>query len=234
MPTKINHSLTTAYDSNTRPHHDLNPVTYGNNKKIRKLLHDDFAFLPISYRNPGFLFRGLEVGLSDACTTGYFALNRGAHSLAHLERELNVILVSADFSDAFSVTRIWEAHEDAVIMALPADYFWVRYQQHQAATLGFAEPGVVFKYPFLCEAIALQDIACFIIGPHHAAKLTNALVRLTDKTSGDLCQRLIVVDDDCANLSRQALEQYLENRLQERQIVGAVPIQVKDFPTKSA
>ena len=226
-----NPSLTTAYVSNTRQYTPKRVVAYEHNESIKSLLSRDYSFLPVSYQNSGYLFRGLACGLNAACETGNFSLNQGEHALAHLERELGVILVSADFSDAYSVSQFWDSMDDAVIVMIAADYFADRYRQHQAATLGFAEPGVVFKYPFLYQDIPLVDVDYFIVGAKAAAKLRAAVSIANGVASKTIEGKLIVVEDECRNLSRSALAAQLEQSILDKGITPAQPVQVQDYPT---
>ena len=226
-------ALTTAYTSNTRTAASNRTVSYDGNATIRRLLIDDYSFLPVCYRSPGFLFRGLSSGLRQACDSGQFGLNHGTHALAHLERDLGVHLVSADFSDAYTVSRLWECGDDGVILILRADYFSDQYQRDQAATLGFAEPGVVFKYPFFCNAINLPDVAYFIVTPNGAESVLKAFAVMGRPRSQSLRERLIVFGHDHRDISRQSLGQYLKECLADRQIDSATMIQVESYPQRS-
>ena len=233
-------SQTTAYQSNTRESCNRTIVQYAQNDKIKSLLENDYAFLPLSYRAPGFLFRGLDSGINDGIRKGEFALNEGSHSLAALERELGVVLVSADFSDALSVSRLWEGHDDGGILVIPASTFDKHYIQHNAATLGFAEPGVVFKYPFFTNPIPINDIAYLIVHQKQADKLVNAAndarppvdASNNPATSGDISDRLIVIDDDNSLAKRGNLNEYLNECLANKSVSKATAIQVEKYPRK--
>ena len=226
-------SLTTAYTSNTRTTASNRAVSYDRNATIRRLLINDYSFLPVCYRSPGFLFRGLASGLRQACDSGQFGFNHGSHALAHLERELGVHLVSADFSDAYTVSRLWERDDDGVIMILKADYFSDRYQLDQAATLAFAEPGVVFKYPFFCNPINFQDVAYFIVTPSGAESVLKGFAGMGQGENQSLRERLIIFGQDQTDISRQSLGQYLEQCLADRQIGSATMTQVDSYPQRS-
>lgn len=233
MPKNPDATLTTAYASNTRSGSKLQKrVNYDRNDKIRRLLEADHSFLPICYRSPGFLFRGLEIGLSAACENGHFSLNRGDHTLAHLERDLGVLLVSADFSDAYTVSRLWKSADDGVILALKGDYFAEAYARHKAATLAFAEPGVLFKYPFLCDPIDIRDVAYFIVKRTGAEILNQALKAGGENTASNSSPKLILADSVDGRMSRQALSQYLEACLDERKIISASMLKVDDYPQR--
>ena len=229
-----NPALTTAYVSNTRTRLSERAVSYDRNDEIRRLLMNDYSFMPVCYQGPGFLFRGLEGGLGLACEKGHFGLNTGDHALAHLERELGVLLVSADFSDAYTVSRLWESGDDAVILILNADYFFEQYQRHHAATLAFAEPGVIFKYPFLCNAIAVEDIAYFIVSSAGAELLNKTFEAGQNHLFESLRNKLIVLDNEHNAVSRQSLGQHLQRCLDLREIAGAKTMHVEDYPRKSS
>ncbi|MGR8950308.1 MAG: hypothetical protein ACU84Q_19865 [Gammaproteobacteria bacterium] len=231
MPTR-HRSQTTAYGSNTREHKSIQAVSYCANEKIRSLLIRDYSFLPVTYQEPGFLFRGLEHGLTAACESGKFSLNQGKHSLAFLERELGVLLISADFSDAYTVSRLWESTNDAVILVLRANYFAARYARHEAATLGFAEPGVVFKYPFVCEDIALKDVGYFIVGDNGAARLRQSFTYESHDAEKLLEDKLIVIGKDCDEFSRQTLNEYIVQELANENVTSAAMVQAHSYPTK--
>ena len=237
-------SQTTAYQSNTRERRSQSPVSYLHNPNIKALLETDYAFLPISYRSPGFLFRGLESGLNEGVANGEFGINQGSHSLAALERELGVLLVSADFSDALTVSRIWESNSDAGILVIAAEIFGAYYEQHKAATLGFAEPGVVFKYPFFTDNLFLDEIAYLIVCQNQGKVLKNSFEEKNSPISSsdgtclgkssfqEFAERLIVIEDDDAIVSRSALSKYLTRRLADKQIEKATAMHVEHYPRK--
>jgi hypothetical protein len=228
-------SQTTAYELNTRANSPNTPISYHENRKIRSLLERDYAFLPLSYTSPGFLFRGLDSGLRAGISKGQFGLNANDHPLAALERELQVLLVSADFSDSLAVSRLWESVTDAGILVISADVFARSYTQHQAATLGFAEPGVVFKYPFFTHELSVDDISYFIVQRDQAEALENDL---KDSPNGkaladEIQQRLIVIDDSLGPFTRHALNEYLTQRLIDKHIGKTTAVQVNRYPRRS-
>lgn len=153
-------ALTTAYASNTRPRgaDSAAPRATGWHPAIARLVARDHAFLPLVYDTPGCLFRGLDSGAAALLRSGRTALSDGAHALNALERELGVVLVSADVSDALSVARLWEHDGDACVLAFDAAYFAAEARAGRAAVLGFAEPGVVFRYPCLARPLPLSAV----------------------------------------------------------------------------
>ena len=61
------------------------------------------------------------------------------------------------------MARFWENSHDAYIAALRSVDFNAQVKARRAAVLGFAEPGVVFKYPFLTRAPRLFEIEYLIV-----------------------------------------------------------------------
>ena len=128
---------------------------------IRLLVERDFAFLPLRYAGDGCLFRGLDATAAEAFLAGELILNRSEHSLAALERDLGVMLMSQDLSDALAVARPWDADGAALILAIPTREFASAADAGRAAVLGFADPGVVFRYPFLCGPCPARVPTCW-------------------------------------------------------------------------
>ncbi|MGR8921140.1 MAG: hypothetical protein ACU85V_16100 [Gammaproteobacteria bacterium] len=126
---------------------------------VRELVARDYAFLPLGYAPPGCLFRGIDGGLAAALAAGHFGLNAGAHALAALEREAGVMFLSQDLSDALSVARPWAGPGDVAVLVVPAAVFAARAAAGEAAVLGFADPGVVFRYPFVTAPLELGELA---------------------------------------------------------------------------
>ena len=131
--------------------------------RIEQLIARDFAFMPVSYKE-GMLFRGID-NWHATLESEVIGLNHGNHSLAQLERDADVVFVSQDLSDAISVARPWEVDAGAVV-GIPASYFARAFARGQAAVLAFADPGVVFRYPFFAEPVPLSEIrAMWVVDP---------------------------------------------------------------------
>lgn len=159
-------TLTTAYASNTRAgagRAGSASVHSGWCGAIARLVAGDHAFLPLRYGPSGCLYRGVDSGASALLTAGESGLAAGAHALNRLERELGVVLVSADLSDALSVARLWEAGRDACVIAFDAAHFAHEARAGRAAVLAFAEPGVVFRYPLLALPLPLDAACCVFV-----------------------------------------------------------------------
>lgn len=167
---------------------------------IQQLIVRDFAFLPLTYAAPGYLFRGIDHGLTEAVQSGAFGFNEGIHPLAALERDTAVVFVSQDWSDALAVTRLWDNPGDAAILVIPAALFANHHADGAAAVLAFADPGVVFRYPFFCQPLALSDVAQIIIHPDRLDEVT-ALLPNDPKRSSPL---FIAPEVNAGDISRES------------------------------
>ncbi|MGE0485651.1 MAG: hypothetical protein AB7Q81_16010 [Gammaproteobacteria bacterium] len=154
MSTTRDPAQTTVYADNARRGGRGRSCEPGWSESFARLVERDYAFLPLTYAAPGWLYRGIDRGLSALLAGEELELNAGEHALAALEREAGVLFVSQDVSDALSVTRLWEARADAAILAIRAAAFAQAHDEGRAAVLGFADPGVVFRYPAFAAPLA--------------------------------------------------------------------------------
>ncbi|MCG3202268.1 MAG: hypothetical protein NFCOHLIN_02149 [Gammaproteobacteria bacterium] len=162
-PERDDSALNTAYAYNTRPCLPRGEARSGWHGKIDELLRLDHSFLGYRYSDSGVLFRGLPRGLTANLRAGRWLPSVEAGPLGSLERQLGVYLLSHDLSDALTVARIWASLEDAAVMIFPAAEFNRRWGSATAAMLGFAEPGVVFKYPFLVEPLPMHAVDSIVV-----------------------------------------------------------------------
>lgn len=165
----------TAYAYNTRPGHARRAWRSGWHPKIDELLGLDHGFLGIRYGDSGVLFRGLPCGLAANLDAGRWLPSTDPGPLGSLERQLGVYLLSHDLSDALTVARLWEGREDAAVMVFSAAEFNRRWRNATAAVLGFAEPGMVFRYPFLVEALPVDAVDSIVV-PTHCGGVTDPRV----------------------------------------------------------
>lgn len=161
---------------------------------IERLVREGYAFMPGGYVGPGCLYRGLSVDLQTSLTSRQFGISHGAHSLEALEREAQVVFVSQDLSDALSVSRMWEQPESAAILVIDARAFAAAHARGEAAVLAFADPGVVFRYPFFATAIALDWVRAVIVHPRAGG--------VVDRTDG----RTVVLAPPVDRFDRHAIE----------------------------
>lgn len=167
----------TAYAYNTRPGQARREARSGWHEKIDELLSLDHGFLGFRYSDSGVLFRGLPRGLAANLGAGRWLPSADPGPLGSLERQLGVYLLSHDLSDALTVARLWESREDAAVMVFAAAEFNRRWRDATAAVLGFAEPGVVFRYPFLVEALPVDAIDSIVVPTHCGAVNDPRVVR---------------------------------------------------------
>ncbi|MCP5202165.1 MAG: hypothetical protein H6977_19375 [Gammaproteobacteria bacterium] len=160
---------TTVYADNARRGAGRRRCEAGWAQAFARLVERDYAFLPLGYAPPGWLFRGIDRGLAALLAGEPLALNTGEHALAALEREAGVLFVSQDVSDALSVTRLWAAPPDAAILAIPAAAFAAAQADGRAAVLGFADPGVVFRYPAFAAPLAASAVSHVFVAAQGAA-----------------------------------------------------------------
>ena len=159
------------YAHNNRPGRRARGCEAGWDPAIANLVERDYAFLPLTYADDGYLFRGLDGKLEDSLASGTLGLNAGPHGLAALEREAGVLFVSADLSDALAVSRLWENPAGSAIAVLSAARFADAHAAGRAAVLGFADPGVVFRYPFVIAPWPIEALAGLIVHPARLAGL---------------------------------------------------------------
>ena len=167
-------ALTTAYANNTSSAPETH-VRSGWHPRIDRLLSRHHRFLNLRYSEPGYLFRGVTHGLHDTFSTGYWTHCQSDRTLSQLECDLDVFLLSQDPSDALAEARLWENVADAAIYVFPSKLFNEAYARCEAAMLAFAEPGVVFKYPFLVEPAACADMTLVIRGSTASSPARNML-----------------------------------------------------------
>jgi hypothetical protein len=164
----------TAYPDRRKARSGAADRLSGWDPEIVRLFGAGHNFLGYGYSEPGWLYRGASRGLNEILRTSELGHFDGEQAVARLERELGVYLVSQDFSDAYSVARFWENSRDGYIAVFESAVFNRELHAGRAAVLGFAEPGVVFKYPFLTRPLALAAIDYLIVSPEDYAALDRA------------------------------------------------------------
>lgn len=196
------------------------------------------------YRGDGYLFRGMSSGLGAAIVSDLFGFYEDAGPLCNLERELGVYLFSHELSDAFSVSRLWQTGVDNAVLVFHSEHFDSAWRNRRAAFLGFAEPGVVFKYPFLVEPLQWEQLAYVIVHPATHARLEQLLQ--DDKPSEEQkslrralkryremgIYRKIVAPSLPATegVERKEMEDALNDLLASRHIAAAQPVPADNFP----
>ena len=160
---KIKPNSQTAYEHNSSVvNKALKVKSQGWSNAINQMIEQRYAFLGLQYEQ-GYLFRGMSSGLSDSLMHNSIWHYSGEDQGSHFEKELDVLLISQDFSDAYTISKIWEDKEDACIFVFKSDLFNIALYEKNAAMLATAEPGVVFRYPFLCKPLILSDIEFIVV-----------------------------------------------------------------------
>lgn len=233
-------SLTTAYAYNTRaknPRRDPSPSDW--DPSINHLLWRDYQFLALRFGPEGYLFRGMSCGLSEALASNRFSFFPDPSPLCALERELGVYLVSHEFPDAFSVARLWEGSHDAGVLVLKASVFHDFWLEKRAAVLGFAEPGVVFKYPLFAAPVALDQVSFVVVHPEtkrwFVGVLENNTVepRLRESLAA-FYRRLIAPESPAMALDRGSFEKAVTHLLAATGVASAIPVSTKCYPRRPA
>lgn len=205
---------------------------------INRMIDQRYAFLDSQYENHGYLFRGMSSGLFDALFAGEFWHYSDEDNGSSFEEELNVLLMSQDFSDALTVSELWNGSLDACIVIFKSDIFNQALTEKKAAMMATAEPGVVFKYPFLTEPLSLNSIDALIVSPDLFAAIENReehdkLKELSDskfKTLSTIINNLkttgkcFSIETKNNQFERTYLEKILLEALKRRNIVGAEAI----------
>lgn len=155
----------TAYSNQRKARSKSGNRIAGWDPKIANLFNLGHNFLGFEYSEPGWLYRGGASGLNKVLTTGEFGYFDAEQSVVHLEKELEIYLTTQDFSDAYSLARFWEGTRGSYIAVYKSSCFNRQLHAGKAAVLGFAEPGVVFKYPFVTQPLTLSDIDYLVVSP---------------------------------------------------------------------
>lgn len=173
-------AATSAYATDSREHWQAaDSAGSGWHPTLDRLLASGHIFMGQTYTANGMLFRGLPSGLMHAVEQDAFWLSEADNPLCRLERELGVSFCSEVARDALAVARPWEnPASDSVVLIFPATVFGQRWRERAAATLGFADVGMVFKYPCLAEALTWTDLYGLVVHPEHYSHCEDRIARL--------------------------------------------------------
>lgn len=233
----------TAYEHNAHGSvSDAQVKKHGWSDAINRMIDQRYAFLGLQYEENGYLFRGMSAALLDAILNGQFWHYAGDDRGNHLEQELGILFVSQDFSDALTVSRLWEKQWDACIVIFKSNIFNNALINKNAAMMATAEPGVIFKYPFLSQALSLSDIENIIVSSEFLAKLSdNDVLRKFDKAEHAQLlsnfnqlqneNKIIQVDIKLLGFERTAVEKEILRSLYKMKIEGAKTIKSDLKPT---
>lgn len=237
------HNSQTAYQHNSHSSVSNTPVKeHGWSDAINRMIEQRYAFLDLQYEDDGYLFRGMSCGLYEALLDNKFWHYPGDDRGCHFEKELNVLLVSQDFSDAFTVSSLWEQSSDACILIFKSKIFNTELNNKNAAMMATAEPGVVFKYPFLCDPLTLQNISYLIVSAKLLDKIFNqkevkdlnySIINRLSKIINELQIRdkLIIFDSVEQISGRSSIERMLQKKMSEKSVSGAKTVKSELKPT---
>lgn len=193
-----------------------------------RLLGSGHIFLGQTYGETGVLFRGMPTGLSAAIENRAFWQSNGDNPLCRLERELGVIFCSEVARDALAVARPWEqGAEDAILLIFASSIFARRWQRRAAAVLGFADVGMVFKYPCFAEALAWSDLYGLVVHPDRQPACQTMIERLPESA------RPYTTTPAAAVNSRDAWLTAIDELLSKEQQSAAVCESTNEYPRRS-
>ncbi len=146
-----------------------------------------------------------------------------------LEKELDIFFLSHELSDALSISKLWQKNNDSAILVLPSSYFIQALKFHEAAMMGFAEPGFVFHYPCLVNPLRLADLAYVIVHPNKFKNILEA------GTHANLLNKLISPAlDQTADDQKAHMEKALITLLDQHDIKPGKIKSSDNFPSKLA
>jgi hypothetical protein len=237
----------TAYQYDSVSSSIITTHNYGWADAINRMVDQRYAFLDLQYESEAYLFRGMSSGLFHALSDDWFwhyaAQDRGGN----LEKELGIIFVSQDFSDAYTISKLWKKKIDACILVFKSDVFNHALDEKEAAMMATAEPGVVFKYPLLTQALTISDIDYFILPSELIDRVQDEELELFPEMENldsaylkslilelHKAGKVLISDANSldGNSERSVLENYLNKKLLERNILGAKTIPASCKPTR--
>jgi len=240
-------SSQTAYQhTNASPASSIEKTNdHGWANAINRMIDQRYAFLALKYESSGYLFRGMSSGFFDALLDNTFWHYSGDDRGTHFEKELDVFLLSQDFSDALTVSRLWEQKLDACILIFRSEIFNQALSKKEAAMMATAEPGVVFKYPFLVHPLTLDDIEYFIVSAELLDMIENRknfsefnnleesnFIKFSSLITNMQASGKIIFSENTQEIChRSEFEKILMNTLLKREISGSKPIASHLKPT---
>lgn len=159
-------AATGAYASDHRDWSDFDVAASGWHPAFDRLLAGGHSFMGYHYPDAGLLFRGMPSGIKVALADDQIWHRAFDNPLCQLERNLGVLFCSEVARDAMAVARPWESgREDAGILIFASEVFNQRWRERRAAVLGFADVGMVFKYPCFAEPLRQSDLLAVLSYP---------------------------------------------------------------------
>ena len=193
--------------------------------RIQRLLMQGHTFLPYDFSADGYLFRGVSQGLLASLLRGEFGYFDDDRSLPALEQELGVFFVSHALSDALTVARLLEQAHDGGVLIFRSELFRRESASRRAAVLGFAEGGLIFKYPFLVQPLRLSDIDYLLVTERVQQRVQDAAKPM------DRIKTIVLAPAiDAASADRVSFKQAIVDVLQGQHIQGATLVSSENWP----
>ena len=141
--------------------------------EIKWLLEEHQFFLEYQYSDEGYVFRGINGGLSEGLISGTF---QSADQLKAHGREdaVRVFFLSEQISDAVYGGRFHEGGRDRAILVLRSTVFNKALKARKAAVLGVGVYQTT-RNPFLTEPLTLEDVEMIIVHPDTKAYYDSLL-----------------------------------------------------------
>lgn len=137
---------------------------------ITRILAAGYSFLGNRYTENGFLFRGMESGITESITDGCFGHFDGSREEGRVERIMDIFFLTNEIRDALTIAGL-ETNKDGGILVMPTAHFNRSLAERTAAIMAIGDSGMVFRYPFLTEKISLDDVFLLIVTRPLAEKL---------------------------------------------------------------
>lgn len=169
--------------------------------RLDRLRRGGYSYLGYHFSDHGVLFRGMPGGFLAALAEGQFWHGADEAMLCRLERELDVIFCSETARDALAVAKPWQTKRDAAVLVFNSSIFAARWQKRAAAVLGFADVGMVFKYPCLAEPLLLSELSAVLVAPEIHAEANRLLAGNPENAAAGHLDRML------CTLSGQAFDQ---------------------------
>lgn len=197
---------------------------------FNNLLDKGHIFMGQTYSDTGMLFRGMPAGLAEAMEQDGFWHCQHENPLCQLERELDVIFCSEVARDALAVARPWQDKaRDAVILIFSSKIFVERWQARNAAMLGFADVGMVFKYPCLAAPLDWSDLHGIVLHPDAVPACKSRFAGWPEIQRPHIAAPA-VTDATC----RESWQAVIDEMLAGQRLTAAVSQPTTEFPQRSS
>ena len=144
--------------SRSRP--DPNFCTGRWSAAIDRLLAAGYSFHGCRFSDTGYLFRGMDSGLSTALASDRFGHFGGRHEMTMVEQAMGILFLTHEVSDLITVAGLRNPPSlDSGVLAIASAVFNRELDAGRAAVLAIGDGGIVFRYPFLSCELRGPDIA---------------------------------------------------------------------------